>query len=79
MLEVMRGKKPDRPPSVFSDGLWDLLLAAWDAEHGSQPSKRPFIQSIVNRLQQDVGEWNQHIDLSIPEGKDEDCKPSAYP
>jgi len=77
MLEVMRGKKPDRPPSGFSDALWNLLLAAWDAEHGSQPSKRPPIQSIANQLQEDVDEWNQLNDLPTPDGEDESCKPSA--
>ena len=77
MLEVMRGKKPDRPPLGFSDALWNLLLAAWDVEHGSQPSKRPFVQSIVNQLQEDVNEWGRFIILPTPEGGDESCKPSA--
>jgi len=78
MLEVMRGKKPDRPSSGFSDALWNLLLAAWDAEHRSQPSKRPFIQSVTNQLQEDVNEWDQLNDLPTPGGGDESCKPSAY-
>jgi len=77
MLEVMRGKKPDRPPSGFSDTLWNLLLAAWDAEHRSQPSKRPFIQSIVNQLQEDVDEWDQDMILPPPEEGDESCMSSA--
>jgi len=77
MLEVMRGKKPDRPTLGFSDALWNLLLAAWDAEHGSQPSKRPPIQSITNQLREDVDEWDQLIVLQTPEQGDESCKPSA--
>ena len=79
MYKVMSGEKPGRPPSGFSDALWNLLLAAWDAEHRSQPSKRPFIQSIANRLQEDVGKWNQLLDLPTPEEGDEDCKPFACP
>ena len=62
ILEVaIRGKKPDRPPSGFSDALWNILLAAWDAEYGSQPSKRPPIQTILNRLKEDSDNWDQFI------------------
>jgi len=77
MYKVMNGEKPGRPPSGFSDALWNLLLAAWDADHRSQPSKRPFIQSIADQLQEDVDKWNQLIDLPTPEQGDEDCKSSA--
>jgi len=77
MLEVMRGKKPGRPPSGFSDALWNLLLAAWDAEHGSQPSKRPSIQSIVDQLREDVDEWDQLIILPTLEQEEESCTSSA--
>jgi len=73
MLEVMRGRKPGRPPSGFSDALWDLLLTAWDAEHGSQPSKRPPIQTILNQLLVDANEWDQLIMLPTPEQGGESC------
>ena len=75
MLEVMRGKKPDRPPSGFSDALWNLLQAAWDAEYGSQPPTRPSIQTIFSQLKRDVNGWNQHIILSAPEQGDESRTP----
>jgi len=77
MLEVMRGKKPDRP-SGFSDTLWNLLLAAWDADYGYQPSKRPPIQAILNQLREDGEDWDEFFSAPRPlevEGK-ESC---AYP
>ncbi|KAF9647849.1 kinase-like protein, partial [Thelephora ganbajun] len=73
VLEIMSRKKPGRPPSGFSDALWDLLLAAWDTEHGSQPPKRPSIQTILNQLQEDANTWDQFIILPTPEQEDESC------
>ena len=54
MLEVIRGKKPARPPSGFSDALWNLLLLSWDAEYESQSPKRPSIQEILSQLRKDA-------------------------
>ncbi|KAF9647121.1 kinase-like protein [Thelephora ganbajun] len=58
-LEVTRGKKPDRPPSGFSDRLWNLLLKAWDLEDGFQPPKRPPVQPILNQMKEDADDWDQ--------------------
>jgi len=74
MLEVMRGKKPDRPPSGFSDALWDLLLVAWDAEHGSQPPGRPSIRTILTQLEGDASEWDEYIIPPVPEQGDDSCR-----
>jgi len=71
MLEVMRGKKPDRPPSGFSDALWDLLLVAWDEEYASQPPKRPSVRMILDQLKRDGGKWGKFIILPAPEQGDD--------
>ena len=70
------GKKPDRPPSGFSDALWYILLAAWDADYGSRPSKRPPIQSISNQLKEDADRWDEFIILPTEKG-DESCTSSV--
>ena len=61
MLNVITGVKPDRPLSGFSDGLWDLLLKAWDPEYGSEPPKRPPVKTISNQMKEDAGDWDQFI------------------
>ena len=53
ILEANRGRKPDRPPSGFSDGLGDLLSELLDPEHGSQPLRRPSVQSFSNQMRED--------------------------
>ena len=61
MLNVIKGVKPDRPLSGFSDALWDLLLKAWDPEYGSQPPKRPSVKTISNQMKEDADNWDQFI------------------
>ena len=61
MLTVMKGGKPDRPLSGFSDALWNILLKAWDPEYGSQPPKRPSIKTISNQMKEDSDDWDQFI------------------
>jgi len=78
MLKVMRGEKPDRPPAGFSDGLWNLLLAAWDAEHGSQPPKRPSIRRISNQMKEDASNWHKFI-VPLPRPRVEEEELCAYP
>lgn len=73
-IEVaINGKKPDRPLSGFSDKLWNILLLAWDAEYGSQPPKRPSIQTILNQLKEDADNWDQFIILPASERGKESC------
>lgn len=66
MLEVVEGKKPSRPPSGFSDNLWNLLLEVWDPEYGSQPSRRPSIPSILDQMREDAEGWDQSLILGQP-------------
>jgi len=61
MMKVVEGVKPDRPLSGFSNGLWDLLLKAWDPECGSQHPKRPSIREISEQMKEDAGDWDRFI------------------
>ena len=67
MVKVMNGEKPGRPYGGFSDALWSLLLAVWDAEYGSKASSRPPIQMILDRLKEDSIKWHLIIVLTNPE------------
>lgn len=58
MLEVVGGKKPNRPPSGFSDDLWNLLLKVWDPEYGAQLPKRPSIPLILDQMKEDADDWD---------------------
>jgi hypothetical protein len=61
MFKVLQGERPDRPPSGFSDQLWELLVTTWHAEQGSQPSKRPLTSTILYQLEEDVRWWRKSI------------------
>lgn len=61
MLVVVEGRKPKRPPSGFSDNLWNILLKVWDPEYGSQPPKRPPISSILAQMRKDGDDWNPPV------------------
>ena len=74
----MRGEKPGRPPAGFSDALWNLLLAAWDAEYGSQPPRRPSIRTISNQMKEDADNWHQFI-VPLPRLQVEEEEFCAYP
>lgn len=64
MYKVLQGVKPDRPPSRFSNALWDLLLKTWDPEHEPpKPPGRPSIQTILNQMKEDAGAWDQIVVL----------------
>lgn len=74
MLEVMRGKKPNRPPLGFSDSLWNLLLKVWEPEYGPQPPKRPPIQPILDQLKQDANDWDRSVILPPPPQAEEETR-----
>jgi len=58
VLKLLEGTKPNRPPSGFSDKLWNLLLNVWDPEYGSQLPKRPSIPSILDQINEDADNWD---------------------
>ena len=47
------------------------MLTAWDAEYGSQPSKRPSIQTILNQLKEDVSNWDRYDIPLVPKRGEE--------
>ena len=61
MCRVLEGGRPNRPPSGFSDQLWELLVSTWCVEDGSQRSKRPPTSVILGQLREDVHKWGKSI------------------
>ena len=61
MYKVLEGHRPDRPPSCFTDLLWQLLMATWLEEHGSELTKRPQPSTIRDRLNEEVNNWGKSI------------------
>ena len=59
--QVVEGVRPSRPPSGFSDQLWELLMSTWRAEYGSQPFKRPSTSTILDRLREDACNWGESV------------------
>ena len=78
MLNVITGVKPDRPLSGFSDGLWELLLKAWDPEYGSELPKRPSVETISNQMKEDAEDWDQFL-ISLQQHQVETEDSCAYP
>ena len=75
MCKVIEGDRPSRPPSGFSDQLWELLMRAWCAERASdRPSKRPPTSAILYRLREDARDWGKSIippqaDMTQPQNR----------
>jgi hypothetical protein len=61
MYRVLQGERPDRPPSGFSDPLWEVLESCWFTEQGTRPSRRPSTSVILDRLREDVRIWKPII------------------
>ena len=66
MCRVMNGGRPDRPPSGFTDPLWNLLAETWLEEQLNQPQKRPPVSAILERLKDDVDHWERTIHPIVP-------------
>jgi len=78
MYKVLEGGRPDRPPSGFSDQLWELLVSAWCVEHGSQPSQRPSASIILDQLNEDVDDWGESILPPPSVQRHERCRSFAH-
>lgn len=61
MYKVIEGGRPDRPPSGFTDPLWELLVETWREEHGSRSPKRPETSTILNKLRKEADNWGKTI------------------
>jgi len=49
-IRVQRGERPMRSrylPTIFTDGMWELLVDCWDQD----PYKRPDMGAVVRRLE----------------------------
>ena len=67
MFKVMKGNRPDRPPSGFSETLWGLLVATWVEQYAQKPRKRPSASTVLTRLKKCVGHWGKSIIPLVPE------------
>ena len=61
LFNVVQGGRPDRPPSVFTDSLWELLEETWLVERGSQSPKRPQASAVLDRLGREADNWGKLI------------------
>jgi len=66
-LKVMRGTRPNRPPSGLSDTLWELLVATWVVQQAQEPPRRPPACTVLERLKECVDHWGESIVPIIPE------------
>ena len=67
MLKVVKGDRPSRPPSGFSETLWYLLVATWAEQYAREPRKRPSARTVLNRLAKCTDHWGKSITPLIPE------------
>ena len=66
MLKVIKGGRPDRPPSGLSETLWGLLVATWVEQHAQKPRERPSASAVLTRLKRCVNQWGKSIVPLIP-------------
>jgi len=61
MYKVINGSQPKRPPSGFSDVLWELLIVSWAEEHAGTPQRHPPTSTILEWLKESVDHWEKPI------------------
>ena len=78
MLKVMKGDRPDKPPSGLSDTLWELLVATWVAQRAQESGGRPPASTILDQLKECVDDWGESIVPLVPKSWQEvgECRMS---
>jgi len=75
----MKGDRPERPPSGFSDALWELLVRTWVAEDGPESKRRPPASFILDQLEKGVDQWDKSIVPLVPKQWQENGQYPKYP
>ena len=78
MLKVIKGDRPERPPSGLSDTLWGLLVAAWVGQYAQKPRERPSTSAVLTQLKDCVDQWGKSIIPLIPEDWGETTTASSF-
>ena len=61
MNRVIHGARPERPPSGFTDELWQMLVASWVEERAGKPQRRLPIPAMLDRLKESIEQWEKSI------------------
>ena len=61
MNRVIHGARPERPPSGFTDELWEMLVASWVEERAGKPQRRLPIPAMLDRLKEIAEQWEKSI------------------
>ena len=74
-----KGDRPDRPPSGFSETLWNLVVATWVEQYAQKPRERPSASTVLARLKGCVDDWGKSIIPLVPKdwGNAGSCRLSA--
>ena len=71
ILDVCKGKRPCRPPFVFTDKLWKLVVATWVEQYVDQPQKRPPVSTVLDRLKESVDDWEKAVNSVVSKQRQE--------
>ena len=74
MCKVLKGDRPGRPLSGFSDPLWELLVATWVVEDGPESRRRPPAPTVLDRVKSEVDRWDASILPLLPEWRQENSE-----
>ena len=79
MNRVVHGARPGRPPSGFTNELWQMLMASWVEERAGKSQKRLALPAMLDRLKESVEQWEKSIVPLIPNQCKENSESRIYP